>query len=136
MSDHIEYREGYKYQLAKEFSIDVPILPKKDIHTHFISLTRNGKLTLQPGYAWDGASGAKDTKNFMRGSLVHDALYQLLREGRIPHHEREVADRLLKLMCLTDGMSYIRSEWVYRAVVLLGKSAANACSKKPILTAP
>jgi hypothetical protein len=36
------------------------------------------------GYAWNGPSGPTlDTRNFMRGSLVHDALYQLMREGRM-----------------------------------------------------
>jgi len=42
----------------------------------------DGGLLIKAGYSWDGPSGsAIDTKNFMQGSLVHDALYQLLREN-------------------------------------------------------
>ena len=47
--------------------------------------------------AGDGPSGpAIDTKNFMRASLVHDALYQLMRLGTLDKSRRQYADRLLQ----------------------------------------
>ena len=77
----IFYSKGYKYQLKREYSLLTRICPDDDIQTLFVTLSKNGFLRIKTGYAWDGASGpAIDTRNFMRGSLVHDALYQLMRE--------------------------------------------------------
>jgi hypothetical protein len=60
---------------------------------------------ISKGYAWDGPSGPTiDTGNFMRGSLIHDALYQLMRTGNLPTSFRERADLLLRKTCIDDGM--------------------------------
>ncbi len=95
-----------------------------------------GLLTISKGYAWDGASGAWDTKTFMRGSLVHDALCQLINEGLLPKHCQEEADNLLKEICLEDGMNPIRAWWVHRAVRRYDKSGLKNYKGKEILTAP
>jgi len=68
----------------------------------------------------------------MRGSLVHDALYQLMREGALPIVYREEADRLLRRICIEDGMSRLRAAWVLRGVRLGGASSAAP----DLLTAP
>ena len=66
----IEYRSGYKYQLASDYSIEINIKPAKDIDTKFIKLDTKGNLTIIEGYAWDGPSGPViDTKENMRASL-------------------------------------------------------------------
>ena len=63
----IEYRSGYKYQLAKDYLIATNIKPDKDIDEKFIKLDVNGNLTILEGYAWDGPSGpVLDTKENMR----------------------------------------------------------------------
>ena len=75
---YIKYRSGYKYQLVEEYQVRVSLIPENDIKTDFIELSTEGMLIIKKGYAWDGPSGPTiDTPNFMRGSLVHDALYQL-----------------------------------------------------------
>jgi hypothetical protein len=77
------------------------------------------RLHIAAGYTWDGASGpAIDTLNFRNGSLVHDVLYQMMREGGLPatRANRKRADQILKEICLADGMSYIRAQWVYLIV--------------------
>ncbi len=81
---YIKYRSGYKYQLAEEYQVKVSVTPKNNVKTDFIELSTEGMLVIKRGYAWDGPSGPTiDTPNFMRGSLVHDALYQLLRNKLI-----------------------------------------------------
>ena len=78
----IAFREirKYKYQLMKKGYTCQVNIRKISAKTAFIQLTAKGKLTIKRGYAWDGPSGPTiDTKTFMRGSLVHDALYQLMR---------------------------------------------------------
>ena len=85
-----------------------------------------GCLMVKEGYAWDGPSGPTvDTLTFLRGSLVHDALYQLIREGLIEKSLRIEADRLLRRVCLEDGMSRFRAWYVYRMVRAFGKSSVK-----------
>ncbi len=93
----------------------------------FVRIERSGVLHISSEYAWDGPSGpAIDTENFMRGSLVHDALYQLMRERVLDHRkDRKRADQLLRTIVREDGMSWIRAWWVYRGVRLCGGSAAR-----------
>lgn len=122
----ITYKEGYKYQLHGDHSVVTAIIPARSIHSEYISLSTIGLLTMKRGYAWDGASPpAIDTKNFIRGSLYHDALYQLMREHGLDHCHREEADQLLRTICREDGMSAIRAWWVYAAVRFGGGAAVS-----------
>lgn len=134
----IEYNDGYKYQLKKTYSLTIEIQPDKDITTPFILLDTQGNLTLIKGYAWDGPSGPTiDTLTFMRGSLVHDALYQLMREKELDHDKfRETADRILQRICKEDGMWSLRAWWVYHGVRLFADPAADPASKRPPILAP
>lgn len=119
----ISYRslKGYKYQLLETYQIQTSIQPVKAIRTQFIVLLPNGLLTVFAGYAWDGPSGPTfDTKNFMRGSLVHDALYQLIRIGLLPKEARRPCDKELCRLCLEDGMSSYRAWWVDKGLLIGG----------------
>lgn len=138
MSAKIRYWEGYKYVLTESYTLRTPITPTIDINTQFLSLRRDGTLTIRAGYAWDGPSGpAIDTRNFMRGSLVHDAFYQLMREGWLfPKKWRGPADELLREICREDGMSAVRAWWVYTAVKTFARRAASPEGAEPVLTAP
>ena len=137
MARHIKYKGGYKYQLVSDYTEQVAILPSNNVQDSFLSLSTNGHLTIRSGYAWDGPSGPTiDTKNFMRGSLVHDALYQLMRLGLISASHREAADLELRRICREDGMSAIRARWVLEGLRWGGKKAANTRSRKKVLTAP
>ena len=132
------YKKGYKYQLVEEYSTDIPITPDNDIESDYITLTSAGKITIKKGYAWDGPSGPTvDTLNFMRGSLVHDALYQLMREEALDNNNsRDAADKLLQQMCREDGMNPVRAWWVYQGVRFGGDPASDPANKKPILRSP
>ncbi|HMV99895.1 MAG TPA: DUF1353 domain-containing protein [Acidobacteriota bacterium] len=123
------YRElrAYKYQLVEDYEIQINIIPPRDLIFKFVVLTSQGKLWIKKDYAWDGPSGPTiDTKNFMRGSLVHDALYQLMRLGELDYKVyRQRADELLRDICREDGMSSFRSWYVYQGVRLFGESSAR-----------
>lgn len=120
----MHYNGGYKYQLKEPLTVPISIKPKRDIHTEYLSLTTDGLLTMKNGYAWDGPSGPTfDTETFMRGSLVHDALYQLMRGEYIAKSYRKEADAILRQICLEDGMSKLRAWWVWRSVRLFAHSA-------------
>ena len=134
----IRYKSGYKYQLKSDYDVSISIYPGADIQTEYISLNKKGLLTIKSGYAWDGPSGPTiDTKNFMRGSLVHDALYQLMREEHLNSKDhRDQADRLLQEHCKKDGMSSLRAWFVYKALKFGGGPAADPANDKPIVFAP
>ena len=138
MRPSIAYTRGYKYQLEENYTVNVGIKSPTSVRTKFLSLTPDGELTIQAGYAWDGPSGpAIDTLNFMRGSLVHDALYQMMREGFLDRNEfREPSDRVLQKICKEDGMFSLRVWWVYQGVHFGGGPATDPQNKKPVIHAP
>ena len=132
----IKYRKGYKYQLAEDFNIHTSITGY-NVRCEFIRLTADGVLTIKKGYASDGPSGPTiDTLNFMRGSFVHDALYQLIRAGLIPGGCKDIADSMLYVLCLEDGMNAVRAYFVYRAVRWKGADALYPSSDNQIIVAP
>ena len=134
----IAYKGGYKYQLKESYAVRIPVIPAAAIHTEYVSLETTGDLSLKEGYAWDGPSGPTiDTLTFMRGSLVHDALYQLMREGYLDHTVyREAADRTLRDICKEDGMWSVRAWWVYQGVRLFADPAADPADDRPLRYAP
>lgn len=135
--DFIEYNDGYKYQLKRNYSVQIPIKGTL-ILTRFIDLDMQGILTIKEGYAWDGPSGPTiDTKNFMRGSLVHDALYQLMREDHLSHAQhRSTADELLRNICRQDGMNPLRAWIVLKGVQWFGNPNADPRNQRPSIWAP
>lgn len=136
--EYIKYRSGYKHQLAEEYHTQVSIYPKKAVELEYLVLTIKGELIVRSGYAWDGASGpARDTSTVMRGSLVHDALYQIFRLGLLdPDLYRRQADKELRRICREDGMSRFRAWYVFRAVRRMAGKAADPRNQKKIKTAP
>lgn len=118
--------KGYKYELSDMESFDTGIHIPAEIQTKYIWMTISGYLTIKAGYAWDGPSGpAIDSKTFMRGSLGHDALYQLMRMGLLGKEHRVAADAFLRRICREDGMSAIRALWVFSAVRAFGWVSTN-----------
>lgn len=132
----IVYRRGYRYQLEEPYLHQTRIAEEVNAQP-YLSINSTGVLLIGRGYAWDGPSGpAFDTRNFMRGSLVHDAIYQLIRLGWIGRDWRLYADQLLREICREDGMSAIRAWWVYRSLRIFGDSAAMPSAERPIERAP
>lgn len=107
-------RGKYKYELTETAcALATGIGTGKPVHNNYIYLYASGWLCVCATYAWDGPSGPTiDTPNFMRGSLFHDALYQLMREGLLPQSCRKAADELLRVHCREDGMPWLRAYWV------------------------
>ncbi len=132
----IFYREGYKYQLDRNFSLMLDIKVPSMLVYRYVSLATSGMLMISSGYAWDGPSGPTfDSRTAMRASLVHDALYQLIRVGALPHSFREYADKVFFDLCLEDGMFYARAWLWHRALRLAGGPAAYGQEPK-VLEAP
>lgn len=120
-------------------TVSTKLRPEEEkVVERFIKLGTDGQLEIGDGYAWDGPSGPSiDTKNFMRGSLVHDALYQLMREARLDKTKwRRAADEELVRICREDGMTRVRAWWVLTAVRWFAGSAASPEGAEPVTIAP
>ena len=118
-SEKILYREvNYKYILAGPYSIKTEFRPIDPTPVEgLIHLSPAGRLLFRPGYAFDGPSGPTfDTKTAMRAALVHDGLYQLMREGYLQPYCRKAADELFFRILRADGMGKLRSLLWWRGV--------------------
>ena len=124
-------RRRYKYTLAKDYSTTIKIKPQNAIDTGLIALTEDGKLTIKEGYAWDGPSGPMpDTKTSMRASLVHDVLYQLMREEHVETDNREAADEILRI---TDEFGEDLDEDVYEKIYDLSYAKLKSTLRPELL---
>ena len=133
----MEYRKitNYKYQTTHHCSCVLPLdlfhaLPKTGAvgtGAAYILLDFHSRtLQIKKGYCWDGPSGPTiDTDDFIRGSLFHDAWYQVMREHSWYRQFRDDADRLLMAMCIEDGMWSWRARWVYWGVKTFGRRSAG-----------
>jgi len=139
MTDKIVYRKGFKYQLDVDYTVKVPIYPDRKIELRFIDLDTDGTLLIRGGYAWDGPSGPTlDTKDTMRASLVHDALYQLIRGKYIEQSKyRTVADQLLHTIGRADGMGRFRAWYFLKSVASrFGDKASTQAGERKLCIAP
>jgi hypothetical protein len=133
------HRRTYKYRLERPYDITTPITPARRlaVSEEWVVLDCDGHLYLKANYAWDGPSGPTiDTPDFMRGSLVHDAFYQLMREGLLDRRHRDSVDRLLEAMCQEDGMSSAKAARVYWFVKQFGNNRVWPQARPPLRRAP
>jgi len=116
----------YKYRMLEEYLHYIGFRKGATADLDFLSLDKLGILTIRKGYAWDGPSGpALDTTNFIRGSAVHDSIYQLIRMGILPMKARRRADKILRKIIREDGMNRFRAFRVYLAVRMFGRKSAR-----------
>lgn len=132
----------YKYILLND--IQFTIYSKKELdyviykHYYFQIKINKNKIFIKvhKNYRWDGPSGPTiDTNNFIYSSLIHDVLYQWLREDKSIINKkqyRKLADKLLYLFCKQSKMFIIRRIYVYITVRLFAKNATKYKKEKII----
>ena len=120
--DQIHYKEGYKYQLTRNYSVFTGIMIPEDVIYDYFTITSNGWLHIKKGYAWDGASGPTfDTKSSMRASAVHDCYCQASNDKRIDYKEfGPQFNKVFYEICLEDEMDPIRA-WLWHKAVIVGR---------------
>lgn len=127
--DYEHYRTvRYKYRTLRPYSIMLPpaLWPTHEVMTPFFALSKIGQLIVAQGYVWNGADVAVDTPSFMRGSAVHDAIFQMCRDRLLDYRTHvKPADRLLWKLCRADGMSWWRISYLRPLLWLGGESSAR-----------
>jgi hypothetical protein len=121
---------SWKYRVVEAFSHSSNVF--EDITSEYGSIKKDGTITINKDYCWDGGSGpAIDTKNSQDGSCLHDYLYFLFREGLLdPTKYRDIADRLLESVNIEKGMSKMRAGWWYWAVKSFAKRSTVKSKKE------
>ena len=128
MSDCVYEKGGSKkYILTANYVDLLKVKPKHTILTDYCELDIGGELWISKGFEWDGASGpAIDTDTFMDGSLVHDVLYRLIREGHLKRWPyRLYADNEMFRQCKKDKMILLRRIYIWLAVRIGGYFCAR-----------
>ena len=117
----------YKYQLMRSYILIIYIKSNADIVTNIITLSDEGIFTIKIRYAWNEPGETSiDTKSFMCGSLVHDALYQLMRSEYLDYKtHRQYAYDLLESICLEDKTSTFRAWYVHQVIHIFGEEKAS-----------
>jgi len=114
-----------KYVLTKELVVPTGIRGYT-CSTLDTLLSKDGVLRIRSGNLFDGPSGPTlDTRNFMTGAAVHDALYAFCRSGCLPQTMRKDADNLLYDICRDHGMNRFRAWYVKRGVRRFGHRSAS-----------
>lgn len=115
----------YKYMVVEDFKIDLG-LKKIIFETNYYKIIQ-GILYIKKGYIWDGASGPTiDTKSTIIASLVHDALYQSIREGC--NIKKEIVDDIFYNLMIQKSNSLlgkIRAKTFLLALKLFGYSSTR-----------
>lgn len=128
MADQLHFQNvsAYKYRTLKSFIYaQKHILPEKDIIHPLFSITSEGIITIEMGYAWDGPTGPVfSERTVIKSTLVHDALYQMMRLRMLPLSARKGADRVFRDICVEDGMSKTLANFYYQCLRVFGEKYA------------
>ena len=124
------------FMLEDEVSIVLPRhLPPASLHLDHgfgknesadIMISDNSRITISPGFIWNGASGpTADNDTIRRAACIHDALYAMLRAGSLEQKWKGAADRCLRKLMKMGGINIVRRNVYYWSVRLGGGHAAS-----------
>jgi hypothetical protein len=137
-------RKSYEFELLTEETFHTDVRGYGTT-TEFIHLSDEGLLTISKHYSWDGSSVPlkrmikpvwNSDKYCGIASLIHDALYQLIRDGNIPKSCKTIADLTYRNMCILGGMGKLQAAWRYKALRWFGWSALHKKKVNQIIEVP
>lgn len=143
----IRYQSGFEHQLTEPALHRIPddlwkqILKKVDIRedivTSFMTLTKDGTLISNAGFAWNGVSGPVfERATNIRGGQVHDAFCRLIRYGDLPLSVRDEADEILRRVWIEDGMWKWLANTEVKIMRTFCDSYVRPSSEPIVMTAP
>ena len=125
----MRYKSGYRYVSQEAVVVDVGAELHVPLQAPLASIAAE-TLCVMSRYAWDGASFTPfkwfgTPKPWLTPSLVHDALYQLIREGLMDRSYRAAADRLFRTMLIERGVWRWMAWVAYWSVRVFGNFAVR-----------
>lgn len=133
----LKYTEGYKYQLAEDYSVLTPV-NGAHIEDEDFTLYESGLLVIYHRCAWDGASGPTfDTKASMGPSLVHDVFCRMMRDGRLSYDQwQDTINEFFRQQCKAAGMWGWRADLWHAGVEFGDAGNPDQGPDRKLLTAP
>jgi len=128
----VKYKHGFRFYLAEDFSLKIDDLPDENVLPLYKIAMSKGMLTISKGYMWDRGFRGKE---FIRGTLVHEALYQLIRLGYLPYEWRKKSNEIYYSLLVDDGAPKLFAWLLKKCADLFGNVASNGKSRK-VLFAP
>ncbi len=104
------------YQVTETICIETGIKLNVGIINRSSAMNKKGKITLVPGFFWDGATGAVDTPDIMEASAFHDFICNEYNQGKLTKSQRKRGDKMFKGKLKETKMSRFRIKYVYQAV--------------------
>ena len=122
-------KKSWKYRIYDDVEFVLYSNYGNIAHEYF-QITGN-HLVVKAGYRYDGPSGPTiDTDNFMSPALIHDVLFQCMREDLLNRDYFKTANKELYMQCRERGMSRFRASYVKKAVDWFGKSNVKSDIKE------
>lgn len=114
----------YKYKLLNTYNLVFPrMIDIEPVSLQgLFKISRLG-LEVSEGYAWDGLSFVYDTKASFVGGLVHDVLYQAIREGLLPVEMKAFADELFYFLLKECNENPVYALFLFKGVQRFGHSS-------------
>ncbi len=134
----LAFSSGFKHQVREVpqlFDVkalgSIPQIDWKWLHI------KNGILIIDLWYGWDGCSGPTwDNDSSMRGSLLHDALTQLMRQNLLDRRLKPVMDQMFHDQLIADGFWKFRADYYLWGVTKFGRGSTLASHRQKIKYAP
>lgn len=125
----MRYKSGYRYVTTSE-EVELLGVWASPIACRPMCIDESSRLRIMPGYAWDGASFLPflwfgTPSAWLTPSLVHDALYQLIREGLLAREHRAAVDGLFRDLLIERGVWRVVAWAAYYAVRVFGNFAVR-----------
>lgn len=118
---------GYRYEAKAPCFIPfastrtVLASQNQNIEHPYFKITNDG-VFVKTGYAWDGATGVLwQSKNLRVPSLVHDIGCQAVNLGLLPQSMQAIFDYEYRQQALKYGVSPLRAETHYAAILAWGE---------------
>ena len=113
--------DKWPYRIKRRVFFLDPVLDGLDVR-HSLFVIKNGCITIEAGYHWNGCNGVKDTEENLRASLFHDVGYQCLQDKLIKRSffNRLRFDKLFRIILKDDGMHWLERQVYYYALRAFG----------------
>ncbi len=126
----LKYKRGYRYQVQEKMGCGISFACPTFRLTDGWASADLQVLVIQPWYAWDGASFVLfrwfgTPTAWLVPSVVHDAFYQAIREGKLGRQYRDDVDRMFYELLRSRGVSWLVALVAYYCVRIGGNFAVR-----------
>jgi hypothetical protein len=127
MRRQIAYTKADKFVLGRNEWFDLDFAPMYEVESSYVKFTIDGVLMIKRGFLWSANFPAMNTENTKPASLLHDAGYDMIKDGLLPRKPfKDLFDMAMRDVLLECKILDARAWAWYMAVQIGGDNALNA----------